>query len=323
MNVLVWLKRDLRVHDHPALALAAGVGPVLPVYIVEPELWAAPDSSARQWEFVAESLEDLRLALGAIGLPLVVRIGDAVEVLERLCRQHRIGQIVSHEETGNLWTYARDQRVLAWVRGAGIAWTELPQSGVVRRLHGRDGWSSQRDAFVAGPVLPPPIAMPLEGVEPGLIPTARGLKLADDPCPHRQLGGRARGIELLDSFLARRGEPYRTALSSPLSAERTCSRLSPHLAWGTLSIREVVQATASRQAERPGGRWGGSLASFQSRVAWRDHFIQKLEDEPSIEHRDLHPLAITRPREADASRLKAWAQSETGLPFLDACLRYL
>ncbi|MGL4238058.1 FAD-binding domain-containing protein, partial [Tabrizicola sp.] len=46
-------------------------------------------------------------------------------------------------------------------------------------------------------------------------------------------------------------------------------------------------------------------------------------DEPSIEHRDLHPLAITRPREADASRLKAWAQSETGLPFLDACLRYL
>ena len=92
---------------------------------------------------------------------------------------------------------------------------------------------------------------------------------------------------------------------------------------GALSIREVVQAVAARQAERPGGKWGGSLSSFQSRLAWRDHFIQKLEDQPSIETRDLHPVAVTRPREMDATRLVAWANGETGLPFLDACMRYL
>ena len=56
MNVLVWYKRDLRVHDHPALTLAAGIGSVLPVHVVEPDLWAQTDVSARQWEFVAESL---------------------------------------------------------------------------------------------------------------------------------------------------------------------------------------------------------------------------------------------------------------------------
>ena len=324
MNVLVWFKRDLRIQDHPALSFAAGIGSVLPVYIVEPELWSQPDASARQWEFVAESLLALREDLAGIGAPLVVRVGDAVGTLDRLCRQHRITRIVSHEETGTLWTYARDRKVAAWAKGAGIEWTELPQSGVVRKLRGRDGWAARRDAYMAEAVLAPPILRTVDGAEPGMIPTARALKLAEDPCPHRQLGGGGRGIDLLDSFLSRRGEPYRTAMSSPSSAERACSRLSPHFAWGTLTVREVVQATSARQAERPGGRWGGSLASFQSRLAWRDHFIQKLEDQPSIEIRALHPDAEgPRPRETDAARLAAWAAGETGLPFLDACLRYL
>jgi deoxyribodipyrimidine photo-lyase len=323
MNVLVWLKRDLRVHDHPALTLAAGLGPVLPVYVVEPELWAQTDASARQWEFAADALVDLRDALAGIGAPLVVRVGDAVQVLAGLCKRHGIARIVSHEETGNLWTYARDRRVAAWARSAGVEWMEVPQSGVVRRLPSRDIWGASRDGFMAQPVLPVPALRAVEGVEPGQIPSARALKLAPDPCPHRQLGGRTRGLELLESFLSRRGEPYRAAMSSPVTAERACSRLSPHFALGTLSIREVVQATTVRQAERPGGKWGGSLSSFQSRLAWRDHFIQKLEDQPSIETRDLHPIAVTQPRETDAARLAAWANGETGLPFLDACQRYL
>lgn len=323
MNVLVWLKRDLRIQDHPALTLAASLGPVLPVYVVEPELWAQPDAAARQWEVVAEALADLREALGRMGAPLVVRVGDAVTVLAGLCKRHGVTRIISHEETGNLWTYARDRRVAFWARSVGIEWTEVPQSGVVRRLPSRDVWTASRDGFMAAPALPVPALRAVEGVEPGLIPSVRALKLAPDPCPHRQSGGRTRGLELLDSFLAQRGEPYRVAMSSPLTAERACSRLSPHFALGTLSVREVVQAVAARQAEKPGGKWGGSLSSFQSRLAWRDHFMQKLEDQPSIETRDLHPVAATRPREMDATRLAAWANGETGLPFLDACLRYV
>jgi deoxyribodipyrimidine photo-lyase len=323
MNVLFWFKRDLRLRDHPALTHAAGLGPILPVFVAEPEVWTGPDASARQWEFVAESLADLRRDLADHGLALVIRTGEAVEVLARLCRQHRIGAIVSHEETGNSVTYARDRRVAAWARDAGIPWTELAQSGVIRRLANRDGWAARRDAFASAPLLAVPPLCPVAEVEPGPIPTTRALKLAPDPCPNRQRGGRTLGLDLLDSFLARRGEPYRSAMSSPLSAERACSRLSPHLAWGTLSIREVAQATTARQSERPGGRWGGALSSFQSRLAWRDHFIQKLEDQPSIEARDLHPLAVTRPRDSDAARLHAWTRGETGLPFLDACLRYL
>jgi len=325
MNVLIWFKRDLRVADHPALTRAAGLGAVLPVHVVEPELWRQADASARQWDFIAETLEGLRGDLAALGAPLVVRVGDAVEVLDRLCRQHHVARIVSHEETGNLWTFARDRRVAAWARASGILWEELPQQGVIRRLSHRDGWARRRDGFVAAPARPVPEGLrAVAGVEPGTIPTARALRLPDDPCAHRQTGGRRHGVALLESFLTVRGEPYRAAMSSPLTGERACSRLSAHLAAGALSSREVVQAAARRAAERPGGRWGGALASFESRMAWRDHFIQKLETEPQIEIRALHRAADTlRPREPDAVRLAAWAGGETGLPFLDACMRYL
>lgn len=325
MNVLLWFKRDLRLTDHPALHLAAGLGPVLPVYIVEPELWALPDQSARQWAFIAESLTDLRNDLAALGAPLVLRVGRAEEVLARLIRQHRIGALVSHEETGTLWTYGRDRRVAEMARAAGICWHEVPQSGVVRRLGSRDGWAAQRDRFMAQQVLPAPDALnAVTGVEPGQLPAARSLGLPPDPCPHRQAGGRAQGFLLMEGFLSSRGRAYRRGMSSPLSAERACSRLSPHIAFGTLSLREVVQAAQERAAERPGAEWAGSMRSFASRLAWRDHFMQKLEDAPNMEARALHRAAdALRPKEADATRLTAVERGETGFPFVDACLRYL
>jgi len=325
MNVLVWFKRDLRPVDHPALHLAAGLGRVLPVYIIEPEFWALPDQSARHWAFIADSLTDLRADLAERGAPLVLRVGQAEEVLARLCRQHRISTIVSHEETGNLWTFGRDRRVAAMARAAGITWHEVPQSGVVRRLSSRNGWAARRDRFMAEEALAAPAALaPLPDVEPGQLPATRSLGLHPDPCPYRQPGGRAQGLLLLEGFLNSRGRNYRREMSSPLTAERACSRLSAHIAFGTLSLREVVKAAEARAAAQSGGDWAGSLRSFASRLAWRDHFIQKLEDAPDMEARALHRAADTlRPREADQTRLAALAQGETGFPFVDACLRYL
>jgi deoxyribodipyrimidine photo-lyase len=321
MTVILWFKRDLRLHDHAALTHAAARAPVLPLYIAESALWAQPDASARQWDFVAESLAELDMALARRGLGLVVRRGDAVGVLADLCATHGVDEIVSHEETGNLWTYARDRRVAAWARDAGIRWTEIPGQGVVRRLASRDGWAKGRDARMAAPVLPVP-AMTGVTVAPGAIPTAAELGLAPDPCPGRQTGGRRAGIALLDSFLTDRAEGYRRGMSSPLTGASACSRLSPHLAWGTLSGREVAHAVARRRADLPDGAMARSLDAFAARLAWRDHFAQKLEDEPEIEHRCLDP-ATEDLRRVDASRLAAWEAGETGLPFLDACIRSL
>ncbi|SIO22398.1 deoxyribodipyrimidine photo-lyase family protein (cryptochrome) [Rhodovulum sp. ES.010] len=325
---LLWFKRDLRVADHPALArAAAGEDAVLPVYIAEPGYWALRDTSARQWAFTAECLAELSEALAALGAPLQVETGEAVAVLDRLAGTHGVTRLVSREETGNAWTYARDRRVDAWARARGIDWVDLPQSGVVRRLKGRDGWAAARDRFMARPVLPPPGGLRgLPGLVPRTLPAACDLGLGADPCPARQRGGRAEGTRLLESFLRERGQAYRRAMSSPLAGADACSRLSPHLAMGTLSAREVEQAAARRRAEVRGARsgWSGSLKSFSARLAWRDHFMQKLEDAPAIESRCLHSAYEgLRPAEPDAARLAAWATGETGLPFVDACMRSL
>ncbi|WP_135506222.1 FAD-binding domain-containing protein [Roseovarius aestuariivivens] len=325
---VVWFKRDLRVHDHRALVEAAQRGPVLPLYVIEPDLWAEPDMAGRHWAFIAESLEELQSDLAGFGQPLVLRRGEVTQVLDMLHEEHGIDALWSHEETGNDWTFRRDRRVAAWCRDRGLAWHELQNHGVIRRLGSRNGWAKQWDSFMAEPVREPPALHPLE-IEPGGIPSADDLGLGKDPCPDRQRGGRKAALACRDSFLFERGEPYRKAMSSPLDGATACSRISPHLAWGTVSMREMAQATWARQRAlkaQPGrtGGWRPSLNSFTGRLHWHCHFMQKLEDEPRIEFENLHSAYDgMRPAEPDAARLAAWEQGETGLPFLDACMRSL
>lgn len=327
---VVWFKRDLRPHDHPALFAASRSGaPILPLYIVEPELWAEPDMSARHWAFIAESLEEVRARLASLGQPLVVRVGDALDVLRDIHQSHGISELWSHQETGTLWTYRRDLAVGAWCREARIPWHEPRQSGVIRRIKTRNGWAKQWDSFMAEPQLDAPDLRSVSGMEPGAIPTSVDLNLRPDPCPDRQIGGRSEGLKTLDTFLSLRAGPYRKAMSSPLAGAKHCSRLSPHLAWGTLSMKEVTQATWTRQRDlkqngEPSAGWRSSMVSFSGRLHWRDHFGQKLEDAPDMEIEPLHSgYRGMRPSEPDAARLKAWAEGETGLPFLDACMRSL
>lgn len=325
---LVWFKRDLRVTDHPALALAAAQGgTVVPVYIVEPDYWALPDTSARQWDFTRECVDGLARALDRMGAPLVIRVGDAVAEMEHLRAKTGAKRLISHEETGNGWTYARDRRMAEWARGQGVAWTELPQSGVVRRLTTRDGWAARREGVLRQPQVDVPAMLSgRPDLDRHALPDADELRMRPDPCPGRQIGGRDQALSLLGSFLTERWQTYRSAMSSPLEGEWACSRLSPHLALGTVSVREAAQASAARRDEVAGTRssWAGSLKSFASRLAWRDHFMQKLEDEPALEHRCLHPAYEgLRPRDPDPDLFQAWASGQTGLPFVDACMRYL
>ncbi len=328
---IVWFKRDLRVVDHRPLAAAAAQGPVLPLYIAEPGFWAEPDASARQWEFAAECLRELNDALTALGQPLCVLVGEAVARLEGIRQSHGIAALYSHEETGNASTYARDLAVKAWAAQHGIVWHEPRQFGVQRRLKSRNGWAKAWDRDMAEPITPPPDALtPLCGDWPSHIPNAADLGLADDPCPCRQTGGRTQGLATLDSFLHQRGRDYRYQMSSPVTAFDASSRLSPHLTWGTVSMREVAQASWARMRDLKmndapdAKRWHGSMVSFSGRQHWHCHFMQKLEDEPRIEHENLHRAYDgLRPDVADPVRLAAWSSGNTGYPFVDACMRAL
>jgi deoxyribodipyrimidine photo-lyase len=325
---VVWFKRDLRLHDHAALCAAARRGPVLCLYIVEPGLWATPDAARQHYHFTLESLRDLYRALRQLGGQLHVVTGAALAVLARLHALAPFDSLYSHEETGNDASYRRDRSVARWCRSAGVLWQEFPQFGVVRRLADRDHWQRQWDDFVARPCLAAPPALhcrPLPWIEPP-PPGADALGLPPEEPAQRQRGGRHAGLAILEDFLVDRSARYRGGISSPLSAPTACSRLSPYLASGCLSLREIVHATRRQLAALApsAARQRAGLTAFISRLYWHCHFIQKLESEPTLEYRNLH-RGYNGLREDDwnSQHFSALTAGRTGWPLVDACVAML
>lgn len=331
--VILWFKRDLRVVDHAPLAAAAACGlPVLPLYIVEPDYWRQPFASSRHWHFIHDSLADLHGMCARLGQPMAVHTGDAVAVFKKLHSAFDVTAIYAHEEIGNDWTYKRDTQVLAWCAETGIALHEFPTNGVVRRLKTRDNWAGIRNRRMAQPCVATPAALtPLgarnTGFELGALPDKADALFGAPPPSAVQRGGRAEGEKLLQSFLTTRGRHYTAHMSAPGLSEIYGSRLSAHLTWGTLSAREVDQATAKCQAQLSGEAaraWKRPLAAFRSRLAWRCHFMQKLEDQPSIEHKAMHAFFDgMREDSFDPELFAAWQAGRTGYPLVDACMRNL
>jgi deoxyribodipyrimidine photo-lyase len=326
---LVWFKRDLRIDDHRPLCRATERGPVLPLYVVEADYWQLDDTSQRQQDFTADCLADLQDALRALGLELRIEVGDVIETLAQIHREQGIEAVHAHEETGNDWTFRRDRAVRVWCRDQGLDFIEYPQVGVRRGLRDRDGWARQWERFMGEDALDPPRAArsavctdSSQIADFSLAPCRHST-----PCPGRQRGGLRAGMEVLDSFLRERGVAYRGGISSPLSAETAGSRLSPHIAYGSLSLRRIVQTTRTRRAaarEAGDKRLAGSLNQFDQRLHWHCHFIQKLEQRPDIEFDNVH-RGFDGMREDDfhEGRFQAWAEGCTGYPMVDACMRYL
>lgn len=286
MLSLVWFRRDLRVQDHPALSRAAAEGPVLPVYIADPAVLAGPEASGRHFAFLEESLRDLREDLAAAGQPLILRAGDPVEVLARLKAKHRVTRIVTHPETGSRQARERFAMVADWAASAGLDWLVVdPDPG----------------APCPVPVLPPVT----EGT--GVLPSARSLGLPEDPCPYRQHGGRAAGLAMLDSYLATRGQGYAPGSVTAAGAERMGARLSPYLALGLISAREIRQRLAeARVARREQPDWAGALRALGAQLNLRGAAHQAAPD-----------LGEGTPATGP------WAEGATGLPYVDAAMRAL
>jgi deoxyribodipyrimidine photo-lyase len=327
---LVWFKRDLRIQDHKPLAEAARAGRVVPLYIVEPDYWRLPDVSRRHWHFIHDSLVDLNQALQDLDASLLLRVGPVLSVLADLRQTCGPFTLWSHQETGNAWTYERDKQVQAWCKAQGIVWHELPAHGVVRGLTSRDGWSDLRNARMSEAVIE----------APAKLSCVRDL--ASDPLPDKedplfgtavasvQKGGRREGLHVLESFLRERAKKYMLTISKPGISARHCSRLSAHIAYGTLSVREIEQATQRRmqdlavQGDDEARFLRKNLSAFLSRLAWRCHFVQKLEQQPDLEFHCQH-RAFEGMRE-DAFRqdyFEAWASGHTGYPLIDAAMRSL
>ena len=358
MVYVVWFKKDLRWHDHAPLANAAmwasltDGDSVLPLWVYEPAMWRQPDMAVQHLGFANECLGELGDWLkhdaqtsGVSGHPGLCRLqGDMAVVLALLLQRLGPFTLVSHEETGNSWSYQRDLDVASWCKANAVEWREFASNGVVRRLKsqgGRNRWSAHHKQRMDSPLLAAP-----QGVRWLNAATLHSLPLCSElgadelgmtgaDLSLRKRGGRGEALLELLSFLERRGQYYRFEMSSPVTAPESCSRVSAHLAWGTLSVRECIKAVATHRSrlsqmpasERPDG-FLQSLKSFEGRLHWHCHFIQKLESEPAIEQRNVNRGFDSLRNEAELTaeeqaRLTAWRTGRTGYPFVDACMRSL
>ncbi len=329
---LVWLKRDLRLSDHRPILEASQSGPTVVLYGFEPELWAMPEMDRSHFAFIVQSLQELSQKLVNIGGRLAIRVGQFPAVFVDIARDFDITRLYSHEETGNAITYDRDRRVSQWARRLGINWMQYSQNGVVRPLKSRNGWADQWQKRMNAPITPTPTRMsiPVE-FNWGRMPEAEELGLPPTRKQNLQVGGECKANETLESFLKVRGFNYRKGMSSPVTSRESCSRLSPYLAWGCISVKSSYQQLVARQREireAPVGSvdsgWLSSLSSFSSRLAWHCHFMQKLEDEPELEFQNISRVYDgLRENDFNQERFELWKSGKTGYPMVDACMRAL
>jgi deoxyribodipyrimidine photo-lyase len=268
------------------------------------------------------------LATLAGGVPQVhVFQRELPDLLAELHSAVGIATIFSHEETGLRITYDRDQAVAAFCRQNGIAWREFQSNGVIRPLTNREQWRDRWGQTMQTPQAAPdwprwqPAALP-----PGWYTGQRGPDLPADwhmPNAQFQPGGEVNAHRYLHSFLTERIALYARSISKPQASRRGCSRLSPYLAWGCLSIRQVVQAQqqAARSSALPGV--GRQWLAFASRLRWHCHFVQKFESEDRIEFENVNRAFDVLPKNVNLSHLRAWTAGQTGYPLVDACMRCL
>lgn len=323
---LVWFKRDLRLRDHAPLAAAVAAGrPTLLLFCLEPDLLDREDSSDRHARFAYQAARDLAKQLGSYQLDLLISYRNVTAVLDRLAQAYFIHTLFSHQETGNQASFDRDRVVARWCTDQGVGWREFRQDGVIRGRKHRRGWAEQLEAFLREPLVQPDLRR-LRGIQ---LPPELKAELAGPsipaawrtPDPQMQPGGESYARRYWSGFYSDRARDYGRHMSKPALSRQSCSRLSPYLAWGNISVRELWQYCRTHENERTA--LGRALLHFRERLWWRSHYLQKLEAEWQAEFEPINRGFAGLDRPWDADQFKAWATGRTGFPMVDASMRCL
>ncbi len=321
---IVWLKRDLRLEDNEAIfnALKSEKRTLL-LYTFETMLLEDSHYSERHWNFIKESIRDLNVQLKEYNSKILTVEADIINVINQLLTKFQITDIYSHQETGILVTYNRDKAFKRFCKNNLITWHENINNGVQRGLQDRDEWMKKCNAFFE---IEPLEFQPKEQqlltisevedlyflfVIPGLETPKEG--------PF-QKGGRTMGMKYLNSFLDSRYVNYMFHISKPEQARTGCSRISPYLAWGNLSIREVYHSAFHLKKTAQNKQ---ALDAFMSRLRWQSHFVQKFEMEHIMEKESINKGFQKLKKEISEQYQIAWRTGQTGFPLVDACMRCL
>jgi deoxyribodipyrimidine photo-lyase len=330
--VVVWFRRDLRLHDHPALsdALSRGV-PIAPLVVIDPLLlhgrFASPN---RAWSYVG-SVAALRESLESAASRLFVRVGDPVEVVAEFARGAGASDVL----------VSRDYTPYGRRRDAAVADALRADGGELHAKRGllihepEDIAASGGGAYtVFGPyerrwrarairdAVPAPTSMPAVDGDDGSIPDLSSLGIdgpTADPAALLEPGERAARARL-EAWLAGslgHGLASYHRTRDALADERATSRLSADLRFGTLSPVDVATRAMAADDGGDGSR------RFVTELAWRDFYAHALWHAPRTAREPLDRRYLDLTYERDDEGLAAWRDGRTGYPIVDAGMRQL
>ena len=323
MNKIVWFRYDLRLEDNEAFIEATKNGNVLPIFIFDENYYKLDTSSSFHLKFCEDSLKELNHSLKNLyNSKINIYYGDTTEILKNISKKFNISEIYSHHVFKNNYLSKIDGKISKFFKECNIQWYLFNQFGIQLGKRDRYRWSYNWNKFINQPVLEKRVNCNFI-IDPDHNKNcAISTNFIDDKLI--QEGGRKNAVKLLNSFLDNRSDNYQKEMSSPITGEKSCSRLSPYITYGNISLREIYRATKQKLNEDISIVKKKSLIAFKSRLAWHCHFIQKLYDEPEIEFKNLNS-AFDGLREDDFNPYyyEAWKNGNTGYPFIDACMRYL
>jgi deoxyribodipyrimidine photo-lyase len=322
---IVWFKRDFRIIDNEALYSAhQSEIPLLLICFFEPSVMNYPDSDARHWRFIYQSIEDLNKKLNPSNAKIYFFHDEVKTVFSELIQKYEIKTVFSHQEIGNKVTYNRDIEISDFFQKNAIHWKEFQMHGVIRKLKSRQDWDKCWEQVMrATPKIIKESDLNTIELDSEFYDSTKGETLPTEittPNKNFQQGGEYWAWRYLDSFVKERYVNYSKHISSPSFSRTGCSRLSPYITYGNISIRMIYQSTIQHLATASNKR---ALANFISRLHRHCHFIQKFEDECSYEFENINRAydALIKPR--NEKYIVAWQTGQTGIPIIDACMRCL
>jgi len=315
MTSIMWFRRDLRLRDNPALREAAGAGPVLGLFVLDPALWRAAGPARRAW--LAANLRSLDESIDG---RLCLRLGKASSVMPSMAGHVGASQVhVSNDFTP--YGRSRDRAVVeALPEGVQGVATGTPYAVTPGTLQNGSGdpykvFTPFSKAWRAhgwdDPVQAPRDLSWLQADSDkrvaGMLDQALQVAPTGMPPP-----GESAAWRRLRSFVERDLDEYADARDDP-AADRT-SRLSPYLKLGLLHPRQILAETS--------GAHGKGAAAFESEIAWREFYADVLHHNPASAWEDLRPVpGLTYDDHEDA--IEAWKSGATGFPIVDAGMRQL
>ncbi len=320
---IVWFKRDLRFLDHEPLYWAQQENlPLLLLYFFEPSVMKYDDSDVRHWRFIFESIGDMQVKLNRIDAKIYFFQNEVKTVFKELIQIYDVKTVFSHQEIGNKVTYDRDIEMQFFFQESKIHWKQFQMHGVIRKLKSRSDWDKRWETVMrADPKVIDFNTLKIEALDAEFFDSVKGENLPNEITTRNknfQEGGENLAWRYLDSFVKERYVNYSKHISKPSLSRKGCSRLSPYLTYGNISMRMIYQYTNQHYENSKNKR---AILNFVSRLHWHCHFIQKFEDECRMEFENVNRAYDSLVKTKNEAYIKAWQEGRTGIPIIDACIR--